>query len=57
VPISKQEWKPQRQAKIAAENAADDAQCRNYGAAPGTEAYTECRMMIATGQLSTVITF
>ena len=37
----------QRQAKIAAENATDDAQCRNYGAAPGTQTYTECRMAIA----------
>jgi hypothetical protein len=37
----------QRQAKIAAENAADDAQCRNYGAMSGTQTYTECRMMIA----------
>jgi hypothetical protein len=37
----------QRQAKVAAENAADDAQCRNYGAMPGTQTYTECRMMIA----------
>jgi hypothetical protein len=37
----------QRQAKIAAENADDDAQCRHYGAMPGTQTYTECRMMIA----------
>jgi outer membrane biogenesis lipoprotein LolB len=37
----------QRQAKVAAENADDDAQCRNYGAMPGTHAYTQCRMMIA----------
>ena len=33
----------QRQAKIAAENVADDAQCRNYGVMPGTQTYTECR--------------
>jgi hypothetical protein len=37
----------QRQAKIAAKNADDDAQCRNYGAMPGTQTYTGCRMMIA----------
>jgi hypothetical protein len=37
----------QRQAKIAAENTTDDAQCRNYGAAPGAQTYTECRMAIA----------
>jgi hypothetical protein len=36
-----------RQAKIDATNAADDAQCRNYGAVPGTQTYTECRMIIA----------
>lgn len=25
----------------------DDGQCRSYGASPGSDAYTQCRMMIA----------
>jgi hypothetical protein len=33
----------QPQAQITATNGAADAQCRSYGATPGTPAYNECR--------------
>jgi hypothetical protein len=31
----------------ASESAADDAACRQYGALPGTDAYTNCRLQMA----------
>lgn len=33
--------------RIASESAADDASCRQYGASPGTDAYTNCRVQMA----------
>lgn len=35
------------QEQITAMNAADDAQCQNYGAKPGSSHYTQCRMFIS----------
>jgi hypothetical protein len=34
------------QQQAAAQAASDDAQCRSYGAAPGSQAYIQCRMNI-----------
>lgn len=34
-------------AQKAAQDSADDAQCRQYGAAPGTPAYIDCRQRSA----------
>ena len=36
----------QERAAVAANNAADDAQCRGYGAAPGSPAYVQCRTQL-----------
>ncbi len=36
----------QRQAQIAAENAEDDAKCKNFGAVSGTSDYLQCRVLL-----------
>src|SRR5260370_33497533 len=39
------QWQAERDAQQAAAIAAnDDGQCRSYGAAPGSQAYIQCRM-------------
>jgi hypothetical protein len=38
----------QRQARLDAISAAEDAECRQYGTQPGTQTYTECRVIVAT---------
>lgn len=38
----------QRAAAAAALDAREDAQCRGYGAAPGSPAYVQCRTQLAT---------
>jgi len=44
----------QRQAQIAATSAADDARCRSYGAAPGTQTYADCRTAIIMREVSAI---
>ena len=39
-----QRQQEEAQAQAAAIAANDDAQCRSYGAAPGSQAYIQCRM-------------
>lgn len=41
---SEQERQAQAQAQAAAIEANDDAKCQSYGAAPGSQAYIQCRM-------------
>ena len=45
------EYRARVQARMAAQqeaiNQADDAQCRQYGAVPGSDGYTACRMNLA----------
>lgn len=43
---SEQERQAQAQAQAAAMQANDDAQCRSYGAVPGSPEYIQCRMNI-----------
>lgn len=40
----------ERQAKV---DAMEDAQCRQYGAQPGSQAYYQCRMTLNTQQRTT----
>ncbi|MGO9399731.1 MAG: hypothetical protein ACLP19_18090 [Xanthobacteraceae bacterium] len=44
--VSQQEREARMQAQIAAADAADANRCANYGAQPGTPAYTQCRMQL-----------
>jgi hypothetical protein len=42
-------------AQREANNAADDAQCRQYGAAPGSDAYVACRTNAANNRLAAAL--
>jgi hypothetical protein len=43
----------QRDAQAAMQNAAEDTQCRNYGAQPGTPRYYDCRMTLNSMRVQT----
>jgi hypothetical protein len=36
--------------RAAAQDKADDAQCRSYGTLPGSDAYTKCRSILTKGR-------
>ena len=36
--------------RAAAQDKADDAQCRSYGTLPGSEGYVKCRSILAKGR-------
>ena len=40
----------QQRMQAAAIDQQEDAQCRNYGATPGSPAYIQCRMNISTSE-------
>jgi hypothetical protein len=42
--VSAEQQRAQAEAQAAAINANDDAKCQSFGAAPGSQAYIQCRM-------------
>jgi protein-tyrosine-phosphatase len=41
----------QKAQRMAAHDQADDTQCRSYGTSPGSDAYAQCRSVLAKSRI------